>query len=107
MKTYKTILKSQRLIRIEDSLTEIDLVFKIKRMVELMDLSYLERHFADSCRGPKPIPLWVPVCIWIFAYSQGELVYRRVAKLCKSDDNYYYLSGGYEPSQAYLETWKL
>ena len=107
MKKHKTILKTQRLKRIEDNLTKNDLIFKIKAFVERIDLSYLESNFEDSNRGPMPIPLWVPVCVWVYAYSQGQLVYRRVSKLCESDDNYYYLSGGYKPSEAYLETWKL
>ena len=107
MKNYKRKIINQRLKKINNSLTENDFIFKIKSFINNINLLELENNFKQSIRGPKPIPLWVPVCVWVYAYSQGQLVYRKVADLCKTHDHYYWLSGGYEPSEAYLETWKL
>ena len=75
---------------------------------ECINLEYLEKkYFKPSIRGQHPIPLLIPLCIWVFAYLNGELSYRKVAKLCKTDDNYYWLSCGFEPSAPYLEVWRV
>ena len=104
---YKFIKHTKRLRQLNKKITKKDKIFKLKSFVQSLDLSPLENTLSLSERGQHPIPLWVPVCVWMYAYDQGELRYRVVQELCIKHDDYYWLSAGFEPSGSYLESWKL
>jgi hypothetical protein len=106
MKT-KNVKYTQRLKNLNKKITTNDEVYKIKEFVKGIDLSRLQNHLSVSGRGQHPYPLWMPVAIWMHAYSQGILEYRKVGRLCRTEDTFYWLSCGFEPSDAYFEQWKL
>jgi hypothetical protein len=104
---YKEIKQTHRLKYLNEKITKSDFVYKIKEFIMKVNLSALEETLNDSGRGPHPIPLWIPLAVWLYAYSKGNQNYREVSNLCKSDDYYYWLSCGFEPSSSYFESWKL
>ena len=104
---YKQIKYTKRLRQLGRKITKEDEIYKLRTFVQSLDLSLLEETLSDSGRGQHPIPLWVPVSVWFYTYKQGELSYRRVSNRCSKDDDYFWLSAGFEPSGAYLESWKL
>ncbi len=106
-KKYKKIKQTHRLKTLNQKIRKKDKVFKIKEFVMNMDLRELEKSLKPSKRGQKPIPLWIPVAVWMYAYSRGIQSYREVSRLCKSEDPFYWLSCGFEPSPGYFEQWKL
>ncbi|GMT48487.1 MAG: hypothetical protein IEMM0008_0026 [bacterium] len=104
---YKKIRRTHRLKTLNQKIRKKSEVFKIKEFVMKIDLSALEKSLKPSRRGQKPIALWIPVAVWIYAYSRGIQSYREVSRLCKSEDNFYWLSCGFEPNPGYFEQWKL
>jgi len=107
MRKYKKIKLTQRLKRVRKEMNPNSLVFIIKQFVSNLDYTNLEKQLFKSNYGQYPLPLHVSLGVWMYSYSQGILSYRVVAKKCKTDDEFYYLSEGFEPSPAYLEKCKL
>lgn len=106
MKT-KNVKWTQRLRLLNKKITENDEAFKIKAFAKKVNLTALENCLKRTGRGQHPYPLWIVIAVWLYAYKLGIQEYRRVGKLCRSEDNFYWLSCGFEPSDAYFEQWKL
>jgi len=108
MKTYKPLPNTQRLISISNNIIPNDLIFKIKEFSQTINMEYLEKkYFKDSNKGQPAIPIWIPFAVWVYSYMCGQLSYRKVGKLCITDDNYYWLSNGFEPSGSFFEKWRI
>lgn len=104
---YKEIKQTHRLKLLNKKIIHSDFVYKLKEFIMSINLTVLEQSLNPSGRGQHPIPLWIPLAVWFYAYSQGNQNYRKVSQLCKTDDIYYWLSCGFEPSSSYFESWKL
>jgi transposase len=104
---YRSINYTRRLRALNKSIAKNHLVRRLYDYIQSLDLSPLEKYLSKSKRGPKPIPLWIPVLVWVYAYFKGVQSYRSVSELCSTDDNFYWASRAFEPSPAYLESWKL
>ena len=99
-KTYRSYLPDQELLlppSLRDWLPENHLVHFVSDVVDQLDLSLIEAHYAEELRGQPPYDPLLMTKLLVYGYCVGVFSSRRIQKRLQEDIGFKVLAAGNEP----------
>ena len=99
-KTYRSYLPDQELLlppSLRDWLPENHLVYFVSDVVDQLDLSLIEAHYAEELRGQPPYDPLLMTKLLVYGYCVGVFSSRRIQKRLQEDIGFKVLAAGNEP----------